>query len=141
MLIPKKLLLGTKIEDSLYEVFDVIEFYIENEISRNWLYCIDKEHVFIKYDRTQDLDFSLFIERSSSFLNDLNNTDLDERPHWFLVNNNKAYGIVTTAKDSEYYDLYNSAFSSECIVIPLYPGKNAGFGSIWDGSNFTNPAK
>jgi hypothetical protein len=130
-----KYALAVKIEDGLFEIFDMLHFEKGTALDIRYQDATSQKAIGIYtpfYDEINigdTLDIDLFLSKD---IEESDNTDKDHNVY-LLLSNNKVFGIIENSKSESYDKKYQAAFQSKVIVIDVSLEKNVGFGDLWDG--------
>jgi len=145
-----KYALATEIEENsnLFEVFEIIIFESDSEISKRWKSGTSNQNaIAMNVTGLDNLTFDSFWDGQKFNLPDNKERVVghDVFDIWgheenslslAFLSKNKIFGRVTKHNDIEKFE---AAFSNKVLVIDASDVKLFGLGYIWDGSSFSLP--
>jgi len=130
--------LAVKIDDSSFEIFDILELEKNEERDLRYKSAISKGSQVINPKNTSGIKIGS-VWNGDSFIPD--NYDgcikvIDEQNIYTFLSDNKIFGFITNYKNTFLDEKFQAAIDSEVILIDLEGYSNINLGDIWNGQNF-----
>jgi hypothetical protein len=127
--------LAVEIEDSLFEIFEVLHFEKDTELDIRYKNAILKGAVAVSTQIRSGIKIGAIFDGNNIISENLEGSNsFDENYNvYFLISDNKIFGVIGNPKTEAYDKKYQAAFENNVIVIDISLEKNVGFGDLWDG--------
>jgi hypothetical protein len=132
-----KYALAVKIDNDLYEIFDILFFESGTEIDNRYKKGTSLDAIAILAPDLNNIKIGSTLV-DNKFFADSSDGILQFDPHltvYTFLSENKVFGmIVMDQKDNNYFK-YEAAFENKVIVLNVSDKNQVGFGDIWDSKN------
>lgn len=130
--------LAVKVDDSSFEIFDILELEKNEERDSRYRAAILKGSKVINPKNITGIKIGS-MWNGNNFTPD--NYDgcigiRDDQNIYTFLSDNKVFGFITNYKNTFLDEKFQAAIDSEVIVIDLENQNNINLGDIWDGQNF-----
>jgi hypothetical protein len=134
-MINNKYALAVEIEDGLFEIFEVLYFEKDTELDIRYKNATLKSATAVYTQIRNGIKIGAIFDGNSIISENLEDSDSFDENHnvYFLISDNKIFGVIANPKSEAYDKKYQAAFENKVIVIDISLEKNVGFGDLWDG--------
>lgn len=126
--------LAVEIEESLYEIFDILYLEKDTEIDKRYKDSISMGSKAIVAPDFNNIKIGAtlidnkFVVDNQDGVRPFNYTDVV----YLFLSNNKIFGIMSMGKDNISFSKYDAAFDGNVILVDLCEEDSVGLGDIWD---------
>ncbi len=130
-----KYAMAVQIDDNLFEIFDIFYFEKDTELNIRYKNAILKGATAIHTQIRSGIKIGAIFDGNSIISENLEDSVNFDEDHniYFLLSDNKIFGVIANPKSEAYDQKYQAAFANKVIVIDISLEKNIGFGDLWDG--------
>jgi hypothetical protein len=134
-MVNNKYALAVEIEDGLFEIFEVLYFEKDTELDIRYKDATSKGAIAIHTQIHSGIKIGAIFDGNNIISENLEDSASFDEDHniYFLLSDNKIFGVIANPKSESYDQKYKAAFENKVIVIDISLEKNIGFGDLWNG--------